>query len=295
VLAVLVTGCGVSGAESASQRTATALVLDGRAWQQQKAQLDTAEHSLTAKCMNTAGFKFTVPPGSSSAPSDTTSVVDLDDRRAHGYGMYEAVSKRATTAVDTDGQAPDIPDIRGLSAADARRWQQALAGDQQSVRTLRLSNGVEVSAGSTGCTAQSRVAVYGSIEQYLQLLNEPQSIAADWANRVTSDQRYLDAVAKWAMCMKDKGYTYARPDDAVADLQQQYERSSPASVRPKEIATAVADGECATSTGLATVASEIKAGYAKKLSAQEERALLRDKEILDASTARAKSIMSAPA
>lgn len=113
------------------------------------------------------------------------------------------------------------------------------------------------------------------------------AVQADAWHAALADPRVLDAFAAWSACMADAGYDYAAPMDANDDPR--WWTSDAAG--PDELATAVADVACKSSTGLIHVWSAVEAGYQSQFIAASQaeldayRALL-DQQVSAASTAR---------
>ncbi len=67
-----------------------------------------------------------------------------------------------------------------------------------------------------GCQNAAYDGAYGGGESQMAFWDE---FGADYEaiySRVESDERILDAQAKWSACMADKGYDYASQDDMYA-------------------------------------------------------------------------------
>ncbi|WP_053207812.1 hypothetical protein [Jiangella muralis] len=113
------------------------------------------------------------------------------------------------------------------------------------------------------------------------------AVQADAWHAALADPRVLDAFAAWSACMAGAGYHYAAPMDANDDPRWWTSDAAGAD----ELATAVADVACKSSTGLIPVWSAVEAGYQSQFIAASQaeldayRALL-DQQVSAASTAR---------
>lgn len=73
----------------------------------------------------------------------------------------------------------------------------------------------------------------------------------------STDSRWLAVVSKWSSCMKEQGFNYAGPLDALNDTSF----ASTASVTPAQIAAATADIQCKISTNMVGIGAALQAAY----------------------------------
>jgi len=97
----------------------------------------------------------------------------------------------------------------------------------------------------------SSVAPGGSAAWPLYLFSLPDH-GPQWPG---DDSRFAAAVQSWSDCMKDKGYAYANPDDAMSDAIQ------PSTDQATQKAIAVADVACKVSTNLVGVGVAVQTAY----------------------------------
>jgi hypothetical protein len=155
-----------------------------------------------------------------------------------------------------------------------------------------LPTGGDFGYPTKGCIARSRANLYGSLTTWAQLEALPQVINLDVVSRVTSDSAYLSGLKMWSSCMAGKGYQYSHPSDAVDDISGRYRTSGPTQrMHQLEIATAVADGECADRAQLRSIVATVQAKYTSQLSADQDRTLLTLAEFRATAVARAKRLI----
>lgn len=115
-----------------------------------------------------------------------------------------------------------------------------------------------------------------------ELVSEVQ--AAAW-HAAMADPRVVEAFAAWSACLAAAGFQYAAPMDANDDPR--WWVSDVAS--PEEIATAVADVACKSSTGLIPVWSAVEAEHQTALISQHRAGLDEYRALLDGQVAEARA------
>lgn len=212
--------------------------------------LETAVDTAIMTCMKDAGFDY-IPLAQSSFVLTSSSVSDtqtLELARKNGY----AIASEAETKEDDPSKIPtDYYDA--LTDAQRAAYDKALFGDPLSVDTATDSPENE----SIGCQEKALRAVLGDtreVEQRYQTLVA--QIDAVYET-VTKDSRYSELMSDWSTCMSDKGFSYATQDEAethfikevesaLTEPDSQQDRDSALdAVKKDEIATAIADAQCA--------------------------------------------------
>ncbi len=92
-----------------------------------------------------------------------------------------------------------------------------------------------------------------------------------------NDSRYVEAVAKWSTCMKERGFNYSDPVAAIGDEQW----SDTETADSQEIATATADIDCKISTNLVGIALAVQTAYDKQYIDTHQEALTQFRNDLD--------------
>ncbi|WP_143200479.1 hypothetical protein [Kitasatospora sp. CB01950] len=208
-----------------------------------------AQDLVTAQCMAEYGLtgRPTVLFGLDEVVSDraTRSLVygyfDLANAGAKGYAT-EGI-QQLPSGGDAAGGGSDQDQI-ALSGADPRTGQAvtALAGKP-------------LPAG--GCQQKGRDALGGS--------TPAPSVGdlPDGGPKVpVTDPRLVEAFATWSACMKEKGFDYKEPVNAIGD--QAWRRSGGAGPSQQEIATATADVACKVANNTVGVAVAVQTAYANQ-------------------------------
>lgn len=88
-----------------------------------------------------------------------------------------------------------------------------------------------------------------------------------------SDSRWLSAVKDWSACMRERGFDYASPLDAIGRWLGSGQSAATTSPSADEIATATADVACTISTNLVGIGVALQTAYDNRY-IQEHRAEL---------------------
>jgi hypothetical protein len=207
---------------------------------------------LADACLRRAGFE---PPGSSPAPQEESRYVRL-------FGVMELGTARARGYLP----APQLPTSDDVGGAPAPGSLGRVVSDCQGEVRSTLSQGVTTRGDSD--------LWQGSAGQ-----------AEDLAR---ADSRTALADKDWSACMRERGYDYGSP---LAPVQNRtFYGEDPAS--PTQVATAVADVECKTSTNYIGRAVAVQAAYQARLIDKNAEALQQAKEGHDAQLANALRIIA---
>ena len=228
------------------------------------------ERELTRRCMTAKGFKYFIPASQARPPYNGGQVeygdqVDLARRRIDGYGLFAATTHGLVPTDDPQGRY-----VATLGPADHSRYMEALIGKQSEYRVIN-----SVGYPARGCVARSRRTVYGNLEKHTQLTSEPQFLYQEVAYRVRGSNEYQEAVRRWSKCMAGRQMQYPSPSKALGAIRHEYDRTGPtAETHVREIAVAVADGECTKQSHLERTFAKVLTENATKLSAKSERLAL---------------------
>ncbi|MEV6302854.1 hypothetical protein AB0M02_25800 [Actinoplanes sp. NPDC051861] len=205
----------------------------------QPGELGRAEAAATLSCLRAKGFDPPPPMAESGAVQNLPVPVDERAARAAGYG--DAIPRGALA----DGRkmqryAESTPGV-----------DQALGGpDAAPVARLVTPNGWEFTSPRTGCVAEGRAAVYGSVGNWLTAFYLPQDLNQTAAD-VYLDDGVATASAAYQSCMAGEGYHMRIPQEASETARGWAAAGdSPAA---REIALATADARCRSRTGIAGI------------------------------------------
>ncbi|MFF6995233.1 hypothetical protein ACFY93_09775 [Streptomyces sp. NPDC008313] len=146
--------------------------------------------------------------------------------------------------------APDLPEVGGKTLTD---WRYGVhdaglaaeygyhpdAQEQQAYDTAMEAGAVDKS-GADQNVLESCVTQAGNEIPPAGNADLVQQISGDSYLKSEKAPSVVDVFAKWSSCMKEKGYSYAKPMDANDDPSF----TDPTKVSKTEIATATADIEC---------------------------------------------------
>ncbi|MET8631621.1 hypothetical protein [Streptomyces sp. NPDC004680] len=283
---------GCTSAQPASLRVSAAMTdvatRSGR-WPTDAAQLQAAFNQLDRQCLSKAGFhppaapKVTLP-----SPENEAATIDLAGRRLHGYGISMPQDSSAT-AENPNAYASS------LSVKDRQRFGSAQFGPGTPRTTVALKGKGGATVPTAGCVARARTALAGDVYTWAEISYIPQQFDDQVSRKALTDTGYRAALARWRACMAKAGYTYASPDDSVAHLQQEYERGAKgARFQRREIAAAVADGECASHTHLPAELLRARRQQVPRLSARDLSTLHSVTANWESAVARARRVVGAP-
>lgn len=258
-------------------------------WPAGAQQLQDAFDRLDRQCVLGAGFRLPASPGASlPVPEDEAAAIDLDGRRRHGYGI--SVHDHGSTAA----AAPDAY-ISSLSVRDQRRLGETQFGPGEQKTAVTLNGKGRVTVPAAGCIARSRTTLAGDVQTFAKIFYAPQQFDDQLNRTVLKDASYQSTLGQWRACMAHKGYTYASPDAATAQLRQEYEQKAKSSdFRKREISVAVADGECASRLHLPTMLLRIRRRLVARLSADDLSFLRSVATSWGSAVTHARSVLAAP-
>lgn len=228
----------------------------------QEKVLFEAQNLLVQKCMERAGYRYTLPPFIPAPALPAAAVTDplyVNQRelRSHGYG----ISRNATSAAaSSNGQPgppgdPNAPYVQSLSSQQRQHYQEASFGAKS--LTVTLPDGKRISFTPRGCLGKAETELYGSAIQY----NIVSIYDADIFDKVRNDAlwsaAWKSAEAVWANCMAARGYHYANELAARVDVMSRYAASGarPAGVHGYEMRVARHDAACSAVAKMNSVSS----------------------------------------
>ncbi|MEV6647758.1 hypothetical protein [Amycolatopsis sp. NPDC051371] len=107
----------------------------------------------------------------------------------------------------------------------------------------------------------SEQELYGDARVWFQARVTRDGLKALRTGAVLADPGFAEAARPWASCMRAAGYPYATPAELRGHLPPA-EKPLPS---PEEQHMAVAEADCAASSGLASTASTLDARYGARL------------------------------
>ncbi|ACU75367.1 hypothetical protein Caci_6518 [Catenulispora acidiphila DSM 44928] len=192
--------------------------------------LTRAEQTLTAQCMHSNGFAYTVPDVGPEPSAQTITATSLGSGYPATYGVTpESVSNR-----DPSDPGATLPS-----------YAEALEGSPADSGTLPLPGGGHVDYQTGGCVGQARSTLFGNVRDYVASAYIPQVVRSQFGQYLTTYQPYVTALKGWQACMKAGGWDYANPQAAIAALQASVLHGTSATdLATHETAIADADTAC---------------------------------------------------
>jgi hypothetical protein len=159
--------------------------------------------------------------------------------------------------------------------------------------SVRVPSGQVFTSTRNGCVAESGRRLYGSPEAANRAYYYLQDVRVRLASSIRGDAEYTAAVGRWAACIRSRGLPYGSPAEARAAISRDYQRHgvTPAG-ESREIAVAVADGECVGSAGLTATAVALTRTEAAGYPADVRRTLNTLTEARRTAIARASTVLA---
>jgi hypothetical protein len=227
--------------------------------EQEAALLHKAEQLLIKQCMGQRGFKYWIVE-ENPVPEFREFPYVLDDvswARRHGYGTD--LERRMQ---ELSSSHPNKQHVTRLPLQQRQAWLAAIHGqhsDEQLKATLPTGGVIRRSARS--CISDAEQQLYGDVRTWYRVKKVTVSLKSLQRDSTVSDARFIAAVSRWALCLRDKGYRYLNPTEVRAELHNPEQRKS----RAEWVQLAVTEATCADRTGLAAIARQLDRHYAQKL------------------------------
>jgi hypothetical protein len=210
-----------------------------------------AEQLLTAQCMRSHGFQYTVP---AFGPEPSGRAVT-----AYALGRGHP----ATYGVSPQSFASSNPRDPGDTT---RPYQFALEGRATLTAKLALPGGGGVLYGTGGCIGFARQKLFGSVRAYVESSYVPQTVRSKFGMSLSTYHPYLDALHRWQSCMKAGGRKFEDPQAAIESVQAlALKGMRPAGLARRQTAIADTDTACDARSRLRASTSQALARFARSL------------------------------
>ncbi|WP_326758551.1 hypothetical protein OHB35_10615 [Streptomyces phaeochromogenes] len=271
------TACGTSTTDSdvtSAELTSAELDLLTRSetFTRTTVDLANAESELISACMASRGFRYRADAADPTPESDEERSLNMKERRSRGYGLASQYASEKESA----GTATNDAYLAGLSKKKADAYMKALRGGATDFREMRFGGGRNITFSARGCEADSRTSIYGSLDDWVSISYFPQNLNSELSSRVEKSPKYRSAMNDWRTCMRGKGYSYASPDTAYEQLKGVYRaKGATTALREREIAVAVADGECGAELHIPATVLTLRRSLAQSLPTSDKLQLRR--------------------
>ncbi|MGP3983086.1 hypothetical protein ACTWQI_18990 [Streptomyces sp. KR80] len=258
-------------------------------WPATQRTLQSALDELVRACLKKKGFGFPADDVEAlTPPEDEAAAIDLAGRRKTGYG----ISVNSTESTENSAELPPVDRYYAtLSKPEQRRFDEALAGPPDRRRKVSGTGWGDVLVPEEGCEAEGRRQLAGDGVLWARITYVPEKFGNQLADRVAKEPEYTRVVTTWRSCMKARGHPYEDPDGIRPRLEKEFRTTGPTEAfRKREIAVAVADGECALRAHIPSVSLEVQRGLVTTLTHREQRTLAELAAYRDAAVERARKI-----
>ena len=172
-------------------------------------------------------------------------------------------------------------------------WERAFFGSGEEVQVV-TDRGEVYGASADGCLAEGEAEVAGDVETSLRwsaVVNEILGLRIEAQERAMADDRVGAVVDEWSVCMREAGYDFERPVDAMgaglasrdgtgALVPASEEPQGAAAVSEEERHLAVADARCRGSVGYQEVLDDVTSYYENVVLVENEAVVLAWREIV---------------
>ncbi|HEY4688623.1 MAG TPA: hypothetical protein VIK33_04875 [Anaerolineae bacterium] len=181
-----------------------------------------AVESLIAKCMSDAGFEYiavdynTVRKGM-LADKSLPGVSDQDFVAQYGYGISTLYTGLAPQIADANTPAKiglgeqNIRIFNSLSPADQVAYSRTLFGEHTDA-TFAVSLEAEDFSRTGGCTRAAIEQVFTTDQLSVTYFNPKDAL-------IDQDPRMITALAQFADCVREAGFSYNHPNEVEADIK----------------------------------------------------------------------------
>ncbi len=228
----------------------------------EQARVEQAEQRLIQSCMERKGFRYWVGP-----PADADTLRAFSNRfvqddvgwaREHGYGG------RLKKAFFADKKRdPNLAYRERLSPSERQRFSDALDGGPKTpMLSVRLPAGGAVRSLDGGCRHSARQQLFGDTEAFFRADKTAANLVAVYTPKLRRDPRFTKGLDAWSRCMRDAvGRDFDDPGAARAHADERVKGLSASEAHAVEVELAVAEADCARSTGLPSTLSRLDRAY----------------------------------
>ncbi|WP_433543724.1 hypothetical protein ACQPZG_00440 (plasmid) [Streptomyces sp. CA-294286] len=251
------TACQPGGAAKTPPATASHATPPRAVTAQELDLLHRAKQLLLRDCMRAHGFVY-LPVPREPVPEARDFPYGIDDAAwAARHGLGSDIDRQRERIRRQD---PNQVYFRALSPQRKAVALRVANGPEPAGLTARTADGAVLTRSNQGCLAESDRALYGNLGRWFQAVSTADSLAELRRQRVLGDPAYTEAARDWSACMRKAGHAYADPVRLRAAVGRQ-----PSLPKAREVALALAEARCATTSGLAAVAAELDREHAARL------------------------------
>jgi hypothetical protein len=256
-------------------------------------RIDYAEQSLIGDCLRQHGFEHRIVKLPEATATDDASVTEPF---LQGIDDVDRAAKQGFRFFDGDEDVQPAPDpnvryVRGLSESDQRKYTVAYFGNSEKHNVETTVAGVTTRTSTTGCLAEARKQLYGSLEAWFR----PSVVEGNVGNlareRAAADPRYLRVVRAWSDCLRERGIATSSPSDLHDRFDVRSAGMPRRSAEKLERRWAVAEAQCARRVELTKVARDVERRHQRAQRAKYRTELERYDQLQAAAADRAQRIL----
>jgi hypothetical protein len=171
------------------------------------ARLQRKAEELVGACMKKEGFEYYAESIGFNPAAIETQAKDREAfAKKYGYGISTLIElPKAGTKTKNEAY------LAKLSKADKRAYNIALLGvDPDKPGATEGVNGLDTKT----CVGKANAALFGDLAAISTLTTK----FDDMTKRIASNPTVVKAVREWSACMKKSGFSFAKEEDATADI-----------------------------------------------------------------------------
>ncbi|MDX6738311.1 hypothetical protein [Actinocorallia sp. A-T 12471] len=172
------------------------------------------------------------------------------------YGITEEAARRKGYEIRKRTAPPDPSPLDALlkkmSPEAVKKWGETLGGPggkEAPNVSVTMPNGDEVGAPTTGCDAEARTALWGSVEHWLLGQRFGSDFREGLISRAEKDPAMRALNVEWSQCMAAKSFADLESPAKAMDLAASfYEKGDETTAFTREVDLAIADAQCENDT-----------------------------------------------
>ncbi|KMS76371.1 hypothetical protein ACM01_05990 [Streptomyces viridochromogenes] len=253
--------------------------------------LRRAQQTLVKACMEGAGFKYWIGPLPTvdELKGGGYVLTDVSWARKHGYG-----SRFKERLQDVQRNDPNNAYANSLPQEERVRYSKVLEGGESSAMLkAELPGGGAIQTPRHGCQADAKDQLYGDFGAWFRAEKIAIGLPARYVPDLLNDQRFVNAVESWSVCMGKAGHDYATPQEIREKLPDLTADMTKKEAYATEVDMAVAEATCATETALSRTAHALEDEYRNKQPQKYLKAVATYQRMTLAALPRAKDITRA--
>lgn len=176
-------------------------------------RLQTKAEETVQKCMKAEGFDYF--PAAFQAPKELFNASgELDQEgfaRKYGYGVSTLIDPTATSRAGGAQADKNAAYVAKLAPADKKAYYRTLLGAEDP----KAANRAALLSGSS-CQSKAVREIFGSLQSIIALGPKIDALQ----KRIDSRPEVVAADKKWAGCMKEAGFTFAKQSQIQNELQK---------------------------------------------------------------------------